>query len=107
MLIRNIVCVVVLSIILTGCNGLNNTLDLRKPAALNLNPPEGPPEYMQGWTDGCESGMDTYSTDLAKTFGFFDLKQDPKLRKNKMYYQVWKDAYLYCVLFLESGYGKI
>jgi hypothetical protein len=73
-----------------------------KPASLDIDPPEGPPEYQQGWLDGCESGMAAYSDALPKSFKAFKLKQDPNLRNNKMYYQIWKDAFLYCAIFLEA-----
>lgn len=87
-------------LLLTGCTGAGGSLDLRKPVSLNLEPPEGPPEYRQGWADGCESGMNVYSADFYKFLGVFEFKQDEKLRNNRMYYQVWKDAYLYCTLHM-------
>jgi hypothetical protein len=73
-----------------------------KPASLQSDPPDGPPEYQQGWIDGCESGMAAYTNPLVKSFKAYKLKQDPNLRNNKMYYQVWKDAYLYCAIAIES-----
>jgi len=73
-----------------------------KPASLDIKPPDGPPEYQQGWSDGCESGMAAYTDALPKSFKAYKLKQDPNLRNNKMYYQIWKDAFLYCAIFMES-----
>jgi hypothetical protein len=92
---------VMVLVVLTGCNG-QFWKDFHKPYSLDLTPPPGPPEYQQGWSDGCESGMLSYSNALAKTFRVFELKQDPRLRENKMYYQVWKDAFLYCSIFIEA-----
>jgi hypothetical protein len=85
---------------ISGCTGKDGTFDPRKPYSLDLTPPEGPFEYEQGWTDGCESGMNAYSNDFYKSLNTFELRQDPNLRTNKMYYQAWKDAFLYCGLFL-------
>ncbi len=93
-----ILCVVLLS----ACNGVDGRLDLRKPASLSMDPPPGPPEYRQGWIDGCESGSHAYTNNFYKALGAFELRQDPVLRNNKMYYQVWKDAFLYCALYWEG-----
>lgn len=73
-----------------------------QPASLDLSPPEGPPVYQKGWSDGCESGANAYSNQFYKMVKAFDYKFDPKLRNNKMYYQVWKDAFLYCSLYWEK-----
>lgn len=89
-------------IAVTGCTGKGGRLDLRKPATLDLEPPPGPPEYRQGWSDGCESGMDAYAPQFQKLVRAFDLKQDPKLRNNPVYYRAWKDAFLYCAMYWES-----
>ena len=86
----------------TACTGKDGTFDIRKPYSLDLTPPEGPPEYEQGWSDGCESGMSAYSSSFYKLLNAFELRLDPDLRKNKMYYQVWKDAFLYCSLHWEG-----
>lgn len=88
---------------ISACTGKGGTLDLRKPVSLNLEPPQGPNEYRQGWQDGCESGMNAYSSQFYKSLKVFKLKQDPLLRNNKMYYQVWKDAFLYCANFLYTS----
>ena len=87
---------------LAGCTGAYGKMDLRKPVSLNLTPPPGPPEYEQGWSDGCESGMNAYANPFYKTLKVFEYRQDPELRHNKMYYQVWKDAYFYCAVLFEG-----
>jgi len=88
--------------VLTACTGKDGAFDIRKPYSLDLTPPEGPPEYEQGWTDGCESGMNAYFNTFYKAIRVFDYHQDAKLRNNKMYYQAWKDAYLYCAIYGEG-----
>lgn len=92
-------CIIAL---LVGCTGKDGTFDLRKPYALDLTPPAGPPEYEIGWTDGCESGSNSYANDFYKLTRAFTFRQDPKLRNNRMYYQAWKDAFLYCAIYWET-----
>lgn len=101
-MMRATIHIIAMLLMLQACTGLNGSLDLRKPASLDLTPPEGPPEYEQGWIDGCESGMNAYSNTFYKWVRTFEYRQDPVLRHNKMYYQVWKDAFLYCSIFLET-----
>lgn len=86
-------------ILLAGCTGKDGSFDLRKPYSLDLTPPEGPIEYETGWTDGCESGMSAYANNFYKIFGMYELRMNPELRQNRMYYQAWKDAFLYCAIF--------
>ncbi len=84
---------------LGACTGKDGSFDLRKPYTLDLTPPEGPREYEQGWTEGCESGMSAYGNNFYKIFGVYELQMDPELRQNRMYYQAWKDAFVYCAIF--------
>ena len=65
-----------------------------KPADFNMDPPEGPEIYQQGYRDGCESGFSGYANSFNKMF--WTWKQDPELAQNEVYYQIWKDAYSYC-----------
>ncbi|MCD6034979.1 MAG: hypothetical protein K0R63_720 [Rickettsiales bacterium] len=72
-----------------------------KPYSFEMrNPPPGPPEYQQGYMDGCESGYKGYGTQYNKVW--WELRQDPKYRNNPMYYQMWKDAYAYCAAAANS-----
>ncbi len=73
-----------------------------QPNSLDLTPPPGPPEYEQGWSDGCSSGSNAYSTPFYKMVGAFEFKYDPVMMKNKIYRQIWKDAYLYCAIYWEK-----
>lgn len=74
-------------LIITAC-------DPTKPVSLNITPPAGPPEYQQGFRDGCESGIAAYTSPFYKVF--HRAVQDPYLAQNPVYYQIWKDAYAYC-----------
>lgn len=97
---------VMLMVGLSACTGKDGTLDLTKPAYLDLTPPEGPPEYEQGWSDGCESGLNAYNHNFYKFLRFHDYKQDAHLRNNKMYYQAWQDAYVYCAIIAQNAAGN-
>ncbi len=76
-------------------------------SVLMATAPEGPPEYVQGWNDGCESGLATYGNAYYRTFYHF--KQDRNLVDNDLYYRTWSDAYNYCRHFTKSelAYGSM
>ena len=78
---KNVVFTLLVSLMLVGCTGAGGSFDISKPVSLNLEPPEGPPEYRQGWADGCESGINVYNADFYKLLKTHKFKQDPKLRK--------------------------
>lgn len=107
MKMKPLLTALMMALLVTACTGKGGSLDLRKPVSLNLEPPEGPPIYRQGWEDGCESGMHAYAADFYKSINAFEFRQDATLRQNRMYYQVWKDAYLYCAIFLNTTNRKI
>ncbi len=56
--------------------------------------PDGPPDFQEGWRDGCKTGMGTMAPNYYKTF--YKFTQNTHKIQNKMYYQAWKDAYTYC-----------
>ncbi len=96
------ICLLFITLILVSCTGRDGEFDLRKPYSLDFTPPEGPYEYEEGWSDGCESGSQAYSNNFYKLTKAFELRLDPELRTNKMYYQAWKDAFLYCAIYWEA-----
>lgn len=87
--------------VLAACNRTPEGEISWQPNNLNLKPPPGPPEYQKGWSDGCESGANAYASSLYKVFKAFEFRYDASLRKDKIYSQVWKDAFLYCSIFWE------
>lgn len=93
MIVRFAVLLLTLTAI-SGCNGMHKMF---KPIEFDLTPPDGPPIYQQGFKDGCESGYSGYGNNFNKMF--WKWKQDPKLAQDKVYYQIWKDAYDYCALW--------
>ncbi|MDX1949933.1 MAG: hypothetical protein SFT90_05480 [Rickettsiales bacterium] len=72
-----------------------------QPYSLNLTPPKGPENYRKGWADGCESGANAYSNPFYKQIKAFDYRYDPTLRNDKVYTQIWKDAFIYCSIYWE------
>src|SRR4051812_36780684 len=92
---------VLFAMLLTSCNHTADGKISWAPASLDLTPPPGPPDYQKGWSDGCESGSNAYSNSVYKTFKAFEFRYDASQRNNKVYAQVWKDAFLYCSLYWE------
>lgn len=78
------------------------------PSGITTEPPPGPPEYQQGYRDGCESGFASYGTPFHKVFNKF--KQDPYLAQDPVYYQAWSDAFNYCrgaiMAVMSHGWGN-
>jgi hypothetical protein len=89
----------VLSISTTACSGLS----LKTPATLDMTPPDGPPEYQQGWLDGCTSGLSTVNTNANLFFGSHEYTLDAELWKQNLYRIVWKDAYNFCTYHMFSN----
>lgn len=70
-----------------------------QPLFLDTEIDYGPPEYRQGYADGCESGLSRMGNSFYKAMHTF--KQDPYLINNsKLYERAWKDAHLYCWVWL-------
>ena len=88
---------------------MNHEFSFTKPFTLDMTPPPGPPEYQQGFSDGCESGYSGYATGFNKVF--WDWKQDSELAQTPIYYKIWKDAYSYCSLYAMAadlhGFGNV
>ncbi len=52
------------------------------------------PLYLQGWQDGCHSGISA-STNLWYKFQY-GFKQNAELAQDTVYYKGWKDAFDLC-----------
>ncbi len=52
------------------------------------------PLYVDGWKDGCETGVAGNTNAFYKYFN--DFKQDAYKAQNEIYYKGWKDAFNYC-----------
>lgn len=79
-------------------------------AACKATPPwaswmeEGPPPgreytplYVEGWKDGCHTGISAGANQWYKMH--YKFKQDPILAQDPIYYKGWKDAFDYCARY--------
>lgn len=99
--IKHSVALLTVLFCITGCTSGHMDFNWAKPVHLDMTPPDGPPEYQQGYVDGCNSGWKAYTTTFNKVWGKYE--QDPYLAQNPVYYQIWKDAYAYCSAYAMSN----
>lgn len=99
---------VILILLLSACTNYHSDVGFMSPASLVKEINFGSEIYRQGYKDGCESGYAGYASSLTKLFHKW--VQDPELAQNKVYYQIWKDAYGYCAYYAmmtdEHGLGN-
>lgn len=81
--------------VLDGC--ANNPITNPKPALLDTEVDVGPPEYRQGYHDGCASALSAYGNTMMRTMQG-GIHKDPKYMNSPMYNQVWKDAWNFCYM---------
>lgn len=89
-----LVTIILIASQLSACKYYHSSIQWVRPPELDMTPPPGPKIYQQGWTDGCTSGFKGYGASFTKMF--YKFQQDPELVQNPLYYQIWKDAYMYC-----------
>lgn len=63
-------------------------------------PQEGPPEYIAGWRDGCETGMTAYSSDYMRTR--YKTAIDTTQVQNAIYRRGWEVGQRYCSYYLST-----
>jgi hypothetical protein len=106
--IHKILLLLIITVHLNACTYFHVNPGWAKSPELDMTPPPGPAIYQQGFKDGCESGYSGYAFSGQKLFWHW--KQDPALTENKVYYQIWKDAYAYCANYAmietEMGLGN-
>src|SRR4051812_30823475 len=90
--------VIITVTMLAGCEGKYFSDDsIFAPKPLKIGGPDkkkGSPDYLQGWDDGCKTGLSTMVNGYYKSF--YGYKQDPYKIDNPIYYKAWIDAYTYC-----------
>ena len=76
--------------------GCYNTPTALKPGAWMLDqvPKNAPPNFKQGWLDGCQTGLASMTNSYYKTFWHFT--QSATLRRDPLYYKTWVDTYNFC-----------
>lgn len=100
-----IICVMLLLLGTSGCirEGKFYPWWAKAPNLDLLEAPNGPPVYQQGYKDGCQTALSAWSP--AYNAVWWSFKQDPKLRYDPVYSQIWGDAYGYCAAFVNSDHG--
>lgn len=97
MILKNIIFIIILSILSSCVGAIAKDDSFFAPKPLRMGGPDkakGSPEYLQGWDDGCKTGLSTMVPGYYKSF--YKFKQDPYMINNSVYYKSWKDAYTYC-----------
>lgn len=92
-----ILLLIISASVVVGCRGKTfSDKNFFAPRYLRLGSPDpnAPPDYLDGWNDGCESGKGTMVQSYHKMF--YGYKRDHSRDNNPMYYKAWKDAYTYC-----------
>lgn len=97
-------------LIITLVSGCGHNPIGPKPVFLDTELNYGPEEFREGYNDGCESALAAYGNSMQKTA--YSLSKNAKYETNRVYNQVWKDAWNYCYMWLfvqnrkDSMYGK-
>lgn len=106
MKVSNIV-IVTLIVMLSGCSGFSlSDYSFKSPLPpwqrwMEKGPPgytdgtkKYDPDYVDGWIDGCHTGIGA----VAPVFyaQFYTFSQDPLRAQEPIYYKGWKDALDYC-----------
>jgi hypothetical protein len=60
---------------------------------------EASPEFLQGWKDGCESGMAAGSNSFYKSFYRINKVDGFKMTASGDYGTAWSNAFWYCVRY--------
>lgn len=97
-----VISIITLLVLLSGCTGVNNSFDWRKPVSLDINPPEGPRNYRQGWSDGCQTGLSSTNTNFHQAIGSYKFTLDKNLRYDPLYNKAWKYGYNHCGYSMKS-----
>lgn len=85
---KNIIVILLLLLAVSAC----------KPRFVGLaSVPDGPPDFQDGWKDGCDTGIAEYSSSFYKTL--YKFKQDPYRTTDETYYRAWLDAKNYCSIY--------
>lgn len=66
-----------------------------RPIGMGDVDPNAPPDYKQGWNDGCDSGLAAYGGSTYTWTGY-KFKQDYTQLDNQEYYGAWQQGWLYC-----------
>lgn len=96
---RNFVFIA-LFIFVSACAAITGSGETRPgmPPFMPGAPKGGPPEFQEGWLDGCETGISAHGSSYYRST--FKFKQNPTLVTNPIYYKAWKDGENYCRTYI-------
>ncbi|GEM_PF-6438641 len=63
-------------------------------------PTQGPPDYIDGWKAGCETGMATYSNSYLRSR--YRTSVDPARMTNPVYNKGWELGQRYCSYYVST-----
>ncbi len=63
-------------------------------------PTQGPPLYLQGWNEGCETGANIYGNDYMRVI--YANKINTSLMKNPVYRNAWRVGQSYCRFYVST-----
>jgi len=96
-------CIIIICFLIVGCSP-TNPLPIWQRGVLERPPnTEGqqiPKLYLEGWQDGCRTGLGSYVSFYYQQF--YGWTQDPIKAQNQIYYKGWKDAADYCGRYMWS-----
>lgn len=94
-----LIVIIMLVALTTACSmGSSGSARPTLPPFMPGPPKGGPPEFQEGWLDGCESGVASHGADIYRST--FKFKQNPSLIMNPIYYKAWKDAQNFCLTYI-------
>ncbi len=89
--------------LLTLCSACNSLKSVgSKPYVIDTTPPEGPYNYQQGWSDGCESGISSTNSAFQLSIGSHQFVLHNELRNDKLYNQAWRYGFNHCGYAMKS-----
>lgn len=95
--IKILISLLLICLVATGCRGKifsSKSSFAPKPFKIGGPPKDAHPDYLEGWEDGCNTGLSTMVPGYYKSF--YGYQQDPYKTGNPIYYKAWKDSYTYC-----------
>jgi hypothetical protein len=81
--------------LLTACQ--NSRLDI---TGMPHPPTQGPPEYIEGWQAGCETGMSTYGSDYTRIR--YGANVDGHRMEDPNYNKGWELGQSYCSYYVST-----
>ena len=63
------------------------------------------PLYVDGWVDGCHTGISASANSWYKSH--YKFKQDAYKAQETVYYKGWKDAFNYCNRYIYQWHSRI